>query len=194
MQSVSHWLGDTTVGMSYIGAIILVNNQFDKTAGDRYNVVNKAKFVQFIVASVTRKDVPSMEISRRTDYGVRVILDLASLAGSERASTQEIASRQNIPSPFLAKIISQLSLSGLVTTYRGAGGGVRLARPASEISLLNVIEALEGPIRLNRCLIQPGACPRDEHCPVHPVWAKAQDELTTLLNATTFDDLVDSGS
>ena len=131
-----------------------------------------------------------MEISRRTDYGVRVILDLAALPQDERASTQEIAERQNIPSPFLAKIISQLSLSGLVSTFRGAGGGVKLARPASEISLLEVIEALEGPIRLNRCLIQPSACPRDKDCPVHSVWAVAQAQLSTLLDTTTFDDLL----
>lgn len=134
-----------------------------------------------------------MEISRRTDYGVRVILDLATLSEGERASTQEIADRQSIPSPFLAKIISQLSLSGLVTTYRGAGGGVRLARPAAEISLLEVIEALEGPIRLNRCVIQPGACPRDEKCPVHDIWARAQAELSIMLAATNFDELVTSG-
>lgn len=132
-----------------------------------------------------------MEISRRTDYGVRVILDLASLTENERASTQEIADRQNIPAPFLAKIISQLSLSGLVTTYRGAGGGVKLARPASDISLLEVIEALDGPIRLNRCVIEPSACPRDEHCPVHYIWAKAQQELTGLLGVTTFEELTE---
>jgi Rrf2 family iron-sulfur cluster assembly transcriptional regulator len=134
-----------------------------------------------------------MEISRRTDYGVRVIMDLATLPESARASTQEIAARQNIPAPFLAKIISRLSLSGLVFTYRGAGGGVSLARPASEISLLHVIEALDGPVRLNRCVIEPSACPRDEHCPVHHIWAKAQSELTSLLSDTTFDDLVSAG-
>lgn len=133
-----------------------------------------------------------MEISRRTDYGVRVILDLATLPGDYRVSTQEIADRQNIPSPFLAKIISQLSLAGLVTTYRGAGGGVSLARPPAQISLLQVIEALEGPIRLNRCVIQPDACPENEHCPVHEVWAKAQAELTSLLDITTFDSLAES--
>lgn len=131
-----------------------------------------------------------MEISRRTDYGVRVILDLANLPFSQRASTQDIADRQSIPAPFLAKIISQLSLSGLVTTYRGAGGGVSLARPASEISLLQVIEALDGPVRLNRCVIEPSACPRDSYCPVHHIWAKAQVELTELLGGTTFDELV----
>jgi len=132
-----------------------------------------------------------MEISRRTDYGVRVIIDLAALPTNGRASTQEIADRQNIPAPFLAKIISQLSISGLVDTFRGSSGGVRLARPASEISLLEVIEALEGPVRLNRCLIEPSACPRDEDCPVHPIWAQAQADLTALLGGTTFDKLVD---
>ena len=130
-----------------------------------------------------------MEISRRTDYGVRVILDLATRPDNERTSTQDIAQRQNIPGPFLAKIISQLALSGLVTTYRGAGGGVSLASPASEISLLHVIEALDGPVKLNRCVIEPSACPRDTHCPVHHVWAKAQTELTTLLSGPTFDEL-----
>jgi Rrf2 family protein len=130
-----------------------------------------------------------MEISRRTDYGVRLILDLAGLADGERASTQEIAERQNIPAPFLAKIISQLSLSGLVNTHRGAGGGVRLARPAAEINLLHVIEALDGPVRLNRCVINAGICPQDEGCPVHRVWARAQEHLVAALNDATFDVL-----
>ncbi len=131
-----------------------------------------------------------MEISRRADYGVRVILDLASLPDGIRASTQEIAERQNIPGPFLAKIISQLSLSGLVSTHRGAGGGVRLARPASGINLLEVIEALDGPVRLNRCAIDSGVCARDEYCPVHHVWAKAQSDLVAALRGTTFDGLI----
>ena len=130
-----------------------------------------------------------MEISRRTDYGVRVILDLAMLEQGERAATQEIADRQNIPAPFLAKIISQLSFSGLVTTYRGAGGGVTLARPASDINLLEVIEALDGPVRLNRCALDPSLCPRDEICPVHDIWAQVQTDLTDVLSTTSFDAL-----
>lgn len=132
-----------------------------------------------------------MQISRRADYGVRVILDLASLPEDLRASTEDISARQHIPAPFLAKIISQLSLAGLVTTQRGAGGGVALARPASEISLLQVLEALEGPVRLNRCVIQPDACPRNEFCQVHLVWAQAQADLVQVLQATTFDALAD---
>jgi Rrf2 family protein len=133
-----------------------------------------------------------MEISRRADYAIRVILDLSSASGDGRVPTQEIATRQKIPSPFLAKIISQLSVAGLVNTYRGAGGGVTLAYPPSEISLLQVIEALEGPIRLNRCVIEPSACPRNHNCPVHHIWAQAQADLTSLLEVTTFDELVGS--
>ena len=134
-----------------------------------------------------------MEISRRTDYGVRVILDLASLDEGLRASTQEIAERQSIPAPFLAKIISQLSTSGLVETYRGAGGGVSLARSPSEINLLDVIEALDGPVRLNRCVIEPDACPREEYCPVHDIWVEAQRDLTRALTSVTFDALAQRG-
>lgn len=131
-----------------------------------------------------------MQISRRADYGVRVIMHLASLPDNGRASTQQIADGQRVPAPFLAKIISQLSLAGLLVTHRGAGGGVALALPPSEISLLHVIEALEGPIRLNRCLVGPEVCPRDEGCPVHSIWRTAQHQLTSLLQATTFDSLV----
>lgn len=133
-----------------------------------------------------------MEISRRTDYGVRVILDLASMPLGVRASTLEIAERQSIPGPFLAKIIAQLSLAGLVTTHRGAGGGVVLAQMPAEITMLQVIEALDGPIQLNRCLLDADACPQESHCPVHQIWAKAQEDLRALLAATTFEDLAAS--
>lgn len=134
-----------------------------------------------------------MEISRRTDYGIRVILDLASRQDGERAATQEIAERQSIPAPFLAKIVSQLSTSGLVETYRGAGGGVALARPASEISLIHVIEALDGPLRLNRCALNDNACPHEEHCPVRDIWVEAQRDLTRALTSVTFDSLAEQG-
>jgi Rrf2 family protein len=130
-----------------------------------------------------------MEISKRTDYGVRVILDLAALPPDQRASTQQIADRQDVPSPFLAKIISQLSVAGLVVTYRGATGGVALARPPAEITLLEVIEALDGPIRVNRCVTQPESCSLNGRCPVRDIWVKAQAELKARLGLTTFEQL-----
>ena len=130
-----------------------------------------------------------MMISRRTDYGVRIVLDLAALPQDERTAAHDIADRQQIPRPFLAKIVSQLCLAGLVTTYRGAGGGVALAKPAAEITLLEVVEALEGPVRLNRCVIRPDDCPRNTYCPVHLVWSQAQADLVDRLGHTTFEIL-----
>jgi len=130
-----------------------------------------------------------MMISRRTDYGVRIVLDLAALPQDERTAAHDIADRQQIPRPFLAKIVSQLCLAGLVTTYRGAGGGVALARPAAQITLLEVVEALEGPVRLNQCVIRPADCPRNEHCPVHHVWSQVQTDLIDRLSSTNFEIL-----
>lgn len=69
-----------------------------------------------------------------------------------------------------------------------------MARPPSQINLLQVIEALEGPVRLNRCLIQPQACPNDGNCPVHHILAEAQHALTARLASTTFDTLADKAS
>ncbi|MBN1136309.1 MAG: Rrf2 family transcriptional regulator [Anaerolineae bacterium] len=130
-----------------------------------------------------------MVISRRTDYGVRIVLDLAALPRDERAAAHDIADRQKIPRPFLAKIISQLCLAGLLTTYRGAGGGVALAKPAAEITLLEVVEVLEGPVRLNRCVIRPDDCPRNSYCPVHHIWCQAQADLVDRLGNTNFEVL-----
>jgi Rrf2 family protein len=130
-----------------------------------------------------------MQLSRRGDYGVRVILDLAHQPLGASIPAHEIANRQQIPSAFLGKIISQLAIAGLVDTRRGARGGVALARPAERITLLDVVEALEGRIMLNPCLIHAGACPLDETCPVHDTWAQAQSALKAVLAKTTFAEL-----
>ena len=92
-----------------------------------------------------------MEISRRADYAMRVILDLAMLPPGMRARARDIARRQAIPYAFLQKIIRDLCTAGFIEASRGRRGGVRLVRPAESITLLEVLEAMEGPIRLNRC-------------------------------------------
>ena len=86
-----------------------------------------------------------MQITRQADYAVRAVLYLAGLNNGRRAPTSEIAREQRIPPSFLAKIVSQLSVAGVVQTSRGARGGVSLARPSRDISLLEVIEAIDGP-------------------------------------------------
>lgn len=132
-----------------------------------------------------------MQITKQADYAVRAVLFLAAQQDDERSPTNRIALEEKIPPSFLAKIISQLSVAGVVNTSRGAHGGVSLARPAAEISLLEVVEAIDGPITLNDCVIDPDSCAFGDHCPVHDIWVQAQQELVARLENTHFDSLAD---
>lgn len=105
-----------------------------------------------------------MQLTRQADYAMRAVLYLAA---SPLASIQEIALAQHLPQVFLAKIIQKLAKADIVTTHRGVGGGISLARAPEQISLLDVIEAVEGPVLLNRCFIEPGVCPREDYCAIH---------------------------
>lgn len=134
-----------------------------------------------------------MQITRQADYAVRAVLYLARLGQEERAATSLVAQEQHIPPSFLAKIISQLSIAGLLHTSRGARGGVTLAREPKEITLLEVIEAIDGPIMLNECVGEAGACTFDVDCPLRPVWCDAQTELVSRLKNTNFAQLVSLG-
>ena len=131
-----------------------------------------------------------MQITRQADYAVRAVLHLARMGNTERAATSSVAKEQNIPPSFLAKIISQLSIAGLLHTSRGARGGVTLARDPAEITLLEGVEAIDGPIQLNECVGNDGVCTFDGNCPIKPVWCNAQEELVNRLKSTNFADLI----
>jgi Rrf2 family protein len=131
-----------------------------------------------------------MQITRQADYAVRAVLYLAKLGPDRRAATSTIAQEQQIPPSFLAKIVSQLSVAGLLQTSRGARGGVSLAKSPEQISLLEVVEAIDGPIYLNECVAANGACTFGDDCPMRPVWCDAQAELVGRLKSTTFDEFV----
>ncbi len=133
-----------------------------------------------------------MQITRQADYAVRAVLHLAR-SGDQRTATSTIAEEQKIPPSFLAKIISQLSIAGLLHTSRGARGGVTLAREAKDITLLEVIEAIDGPIQLNECVGNNGSCSFEGDCPLRPVWCDAQDELVQRLRSTNFFTLLQQG-
>jgi len=134
-----------------------------------------------------------MQITRQADYAVRAVLYLARLGENERAATSQVAKQQHIPPSFLAKIISQLSIAGLLHTSRGARGGVTLAREPKDITLLEVIEAIDGPIMLNECVGEQSTCLFDEDCPLRPVWCEAQSELVTRLQSTDFAMMIAAG-
>jgi Rrf2 family protein len=130
-----------------------------------------------------------MQITRQADYAIRAVLFLSRLEPGRRASTSAVAKEQSIPPSFLAKIISQLSIAGLLHTSRGARGGVMLAREPGEISLLDVVEAIDGPITLNECVHETEDCPVGSSCVLREVWCLAQDELTSRLRATNFSQI-----
>ncbi len=127
-----------------------------------------------------------MQITRQADYAVRAVLYISKLGASQRAATSQIAKEQRIPPSFLAKIISQLSIAGLLQTSRGARGGVMLAREPGSITLLDVVEAIDGPIALNECVTDDAACSFGDECPLRPIWCDAQEDLVKRLKATNF--------
>jgi Rrf2 family protein len=134
-----------------------------------------------------------LSISRQTDYACRVILHLAMLPPGERVTAQGIAKRRLIPRAFVRRVITRLANAGLVTTARGVNGGLELARPASEISLLDVVQAMEGPLALNACVVNPQECPLMKVCSVHEAWVQARDALVAELSQSTFDELARHG-
>ncbi len=127
-----------------------------------------------------------MQLTRQADYAARAVLFLA---GSKMASTAEIAGAQAIPQEYLFKIIQALARAGIVATRRGAWGGVSLARLPEEISLLDVIEAVEGPVAINRCFIEGTDCARESFCSIQDELMAAQLLMSRKLAATDFASL-----
>ena len=128
-----------------------------------------------------------MQLSRHADYALRIVLDLA-LTPSARIG--DIAQRRRAPSAFLAKIVRGLVRAGLLRSRRGRNGGVALARPASRITVLQVIEAVDGPLALNRCVHGGSGCPLSGSCPAHPLWARLQKLVAAELKAVTIESLL----
>jgi Rrf2 family protein len=127
-----------------------------------------------------------MQITRQADYAIRAVLFISKLGDNQRAATSHIAQEQHIPPSFLAKIISQLSIAGLLQTSRGARGGVMLARRAEDITLLDVVESIDGPIALNECVTDQNSCSFGEDCPLRNIWCDAQEDLVNRLKSTNF--------
>lgn len=132
-----------------------------------------------------------MQITRQADYALRAMVYLAQIEPNLRAATSQIAEAQHIPPSFLAKIISQLSIAGLIHTSRGARGGVSLARPPEAISVLEVVEAIDGPLTLNECSHDSTSCAYGETCPLRPLWCETQADMVDRLRKTTFASVLE---
>lgn len=128
-----------------------------------------------------------MQFTRASDYAVRVLSYLANANGNISRS-QSIAAATDIPESFLAKILGQLSRAGIVHSHRGARGGFSLAVDAEGLSLLDVVEAMEGPLHLNLC-VTPEPCVYTGGCPIQKAWENAETSLRDSLRSYKILDL-----
>ena len=129
-------------------------------------------------------------LGRTGDYGVRAVLDVACAHPDGRRKTREIAQAMNIPVRYLSQILALLVRADLLTATAGPSGGYELARPPETLTLLDVVEAVEGPVGLERCVVRGIPCASDGICAVHDAWSVAQDAMVERLRETTFDELV----
>jgi Rrf2 family protein len=134
-----------------------------------------------------------MQITRQAEYAVRTVYYLARQESGVSIPTARIAKDQDIPTPFLAKIVLQLSAVGILHTSRGARGGVRLAKAPGDISLLEIVEAVDGPIEINDCVLDEACCQRTPTCPVRHAWTEARTQLVRHLARANFGQLVARG-
>lgn len=134
-----------------------------------------------------------MKLSTKGRYGLRALIDLAVYSGEEAVSIQSIAGRQNISDRYLEQLMGKLRRAGLVVSVRGAGGGYRLARPAGEISVGEVLRALEGDLEAVTCPgteEEPG-CEGADLCVTRYVWKRINDSITQAVDTLMIEQLVE---
>jgi len=130
-----------------------------------------------------------MQISRASDYAVRVMIHLAGLPSGSIASQAELSKETGVSEDFLLKVLQRLVRERLIRSQRGSEGGYALAVPPTTLTLIQVVESMEGPIRLNQCLGEEPTCERKPWCPAHEIWAQAQMLMLHLLGGVSIADL-----
>lgn len=132
----------------------------------------------------------TLQITNQADYALRAMLYLARLGFGKRAPSNVIAEEMDMSRIFLSRINTQLVNARLIATWRGAGGGIALTRPPAEISVYDVLTAVDGPIRLVGCLGDPDSCRFSGTCPLHKFWLRTEEMLINQLKGTTLQDLI----
>lgn len=128
-----------------------------------------------------------LNLTRKADYAVRAVLDVA-VHHPEVRNTRQISAGMDLPRNLMRQILASLVRHGLLDSTAGPAGGYTLARPPSEITLLEVVQVIEGPVAIDSCMLSGGACDWEQACPVHEIWVRARLGLEAGL-ATTFHHL-----
>ncbi len=135
-----------------------------------------------------------MQLTRAADYAVRVMVHLAGLPPATRPSRAALAEAAEVPEQFLSKVVQALSRARLISSHRGTAGGFELSANPTEVTLLDVMEAIEGPTRLNTCLFPGHGCERQSWCAAHLVWADAQRAMLAVLRRATIAQLAEQSA
>ena len=130
-----------------------------------------------------------MELTKAGGYGYLGMLYLARQPKNRVVRISEISENEGIPEKFLAKIFQNLTRSGLVRSHRGAKGGFSLGKPAQKISIKELLECVQGPLYLARCLSSAEPCDKKKYCGLRKLWAEGQDFVDDLLSGSTLADM-----
>jgi len=130
-----------------------------------------------------------MIYSRTAKYGIKALVYLSGKENGDYSTVSSVADRTDIPAEFLGKIFQELARRGILESRKGRGGGFRLRRPGDEISLLEVVETLDGEDVFNDCLFDVKKCGRGGTCPLHDEWVPVREEIKNFLAANCVADL-----
>ncbi len=130
-----------------------------------------------------------LKVSKLSDYATVLLVRLASQPGHVQ-SAAELAEAVHLEPPTVSKVLKLLATAGLVDSRRGASGGYRLARPVAEISIVQIIEAIDGPIGMTECSRREGQCSHEPHCDVRAPWQRISDAVVQSLSQIRLTDML----
>jgi FeS assembly SUF system regulator len=130
-----------------------------------------------------------LRISKLTDYGIVLLARFAAAPRDAQLSARELAERAALPLPAASKMLKQLTAAGLLESLRGAKGGYRLVRAPEQITVAEIVHALEGPIALMECTAGPGHCEQEARCTVQEPWHRINRAVLDALSRVTLADL-----
>ncbi len=133
-----------------------------------------------------------IRLTKFTDYGILMLAHFSAQENGDLVTARELTEDTGLPGPMVGKILKQLARSGIINSYRGAKGGYTLARPAEEISVAAVIEALEGPIGMTACTTGSGTCEHEPACVVRGNWNRISRAITEALEKISLPEMLGS--
>ncbi|NOY80435.1 MAG: Rrf2 family transcriptional regulator [Kiritimatiellaeota bacterium] len=130
-----------------------------------------------------------MKLSTRVRFGLRIMMQIASECSRKPVFAGRIAATQGISEAYVDQILMPLRAGGLLVSRRGRSGGYLLARPAEQITVLEIVETLEGRLNLVDCTENPASCERSPFCATHRLWCRLSDTIRETLEAVTLADV-----